>query len=60
MQAWHVVVVLFFSCTQHIDDPLWFFTTITHQITMEINEYRKALDLRIQYNPALLTKGIDA
>jgi len=26
---------------------------------MEIGEYRKALDLRIQRNPPLLTKGID-
>ena len=50
----------FFSRTQHVDDPLRFFTTIAHQLTMEIDEYRKALDPRIQRNPALLTKGIDA
>jgi len=53
-------VVLFFSRNQHVDDPLRFFTTIAHQLTTEIDEYRKALDPRIQRNPALLTKGIDA
>jgi len=37
----------FFSRTQHVDDPLQFFTTIAHQLTMEIDEYRKALDLKI-------------
>ena len=50
----------FFSSTQHVDGPLWFFTTIAHQLTTEIDEYRKALDPKIQCNPALLTKGIDA
>jgi len=53
-------VVLFFSHTQHVDDPLWFFTTIAHQLSTKIDEYRKALDPRIQRNPALLTKGLDA
>jgi len=46
--------------TQHVDDSLRFFTTIAHQLTTKINEYRKALDPRIQRNPALLTKGLDA
>ena len=50
----------FFSRTQHVDDPLRFFTTIAHQLSTKIDEYRKALDPRIQRNPALLTKGIDA
>ena len=50
----------FFSRTQHVDDPLRFFTTIAHQLTMEIDEYRKALDPRIQRNPALPSKGLDA
>ena len=50
----------FFSSTQPVDDPLRFFTTIAHQLTTEIDEYRKALDPRIQRNPALLTKGLDA
>ena len=58
MQAWRVI--LFFSHNQHVDNSLQFFTTIAHQLTMEINKYRKALDPRIQRNPALLTKGIDA
>ena len=49
----------FFSRTQHVDDPLRFFTTIAHQLTMEIDEYRKALDLKIQHNPTLSSKGID-
>ena len=49
----------FFSRTQHVDDPLRFFTTIAHQLTMEIDEYRKALDLKIQHNPTLPSKGID-
>ena len=49
----------FFSRTQHVDDPLWFFTTIAHQLTMEINEYKKALDLKIQHNPTLPSKGLD-
>jgi len=53
-------VSFFFSCTQHVDDPKWFFTTIAHQLSTKINEYRKALDPKIQCNPALLTKGIDA
>jgi len=26
---------------------------------MEINGYRKALDLKIQYNPTLPSKGLD-
>ena len=26
---------------------------------MEINEYKKALDLKIQYNPTLPSKGLD-
>jgi len=26
---------------------------------MEIDEYRKALDLKIQYNPILPSKGLD-
>jgi len=47
----------FFSHTQHVDN---FFTTITHQLTMEINEYRKALDLKIQHNPTLPSKGLNA
>ena len=47
----------FFFCTQYVDN---FFTTITHQLTMEIDEYRKALDLKIQHNPTLLSKGLDA
>ena len=50
----------FFSRTQHVDDPLRFFTTIAHQLSTKIDEYRNALDLKIQHNPALLTKGIDA
>jgi len=50
----------FFSRTQHVDDPKRFFTTIAHQLTTEIDEYRKVLDPRIQRNPALLTKGLDA
>jgi len=50
----------FFSRTQHVDDPLRFFTTIAHQLSTKIDEYRKALDPRIQRNPALLTKGLDA
>jgi len=50
----------FFSRTQHVDDSLRFFTTIAYQLTTKINEYRKALDPRIQRNPALLTKGLDA
>ena len=50
----------FFSRTQHVDDSLRFFTTIAHQLTTKIDEYRKALDPRIQLNPALLTKGLDA
>ena len=49
----------FFSRTQHVDDPLRFFTTIAHQLTMEIDEYRKALDLKIQHNPTLPSKGLD-
>jgi len=47
MQAWHVI---FFSYTQHVDN---FLTTITYQLTMGINKYRKALDLKIQHNPTL-------
>ena len=27
---------------------------------MGINKYRKALDLKIQHNPTLLSKGLDA
>ena len=50
----------FFSRTQYVDDPLRFFTTIAHQLSTKIDEYRKALDPRIQRNPALLTKGLDA
>ena len=50
----------FFSHTQHVNDFLWFFTTIAHQLSTKINEYRKALDSRIQHNSALLTKGLDA
>jgi len=49
----------FFSRTQHVDDPLRFFTTIAHQLTMEIDEYRKALDLKIEHNPTLPNKGLD-
>jgi len=49
----------FFSRTQHVDDPLRFFTTIAHQLTIEIDEYRKALDLKIQHNPTLPSKGLD-
>ena len=49
----------FFSRTQHVDDPLRFFTTIAYQLTMEIDEYRKALDLKIQHNPTLPSKGLD-
>ena len=49
----------FFSRTQHVDDSLRFFTTIAHQLTMEIDEYRKTLDLKIQHNPTLPSKGID-
>ena len=49
----------FFSRTQHVDDPLRFFTTIAHQLTMEIDEYRKASDLKIQHNPTLPSKGLD-
>ena len=52
-------ILFFFSCTQHIDDPLQFFTTIAYQLSTKIDEYRKALDLRIQCNPALLTKELD-
>jgi len=37
-------VLFFFSHTQYVDN---FFTTITHQLTMEIDKYRKALDLKI-------------
>ena len=44
----------------HVDDPLRFFTTIAHQLTTEIDKYRKVLDSRIQRNPALLRKGLDA
>jgi len=50
----------FFSRTQHVDDPKRFFTTIAHQLSTKIDEYRKALDPRIQRNPSLLTKGLDA
>jgi len=53
-------VSFFFSHTQYVDDPLRFFTTIAHQLSTKIDEYGKALDPRIQRNPALLTKGIDA
>lgn len=49
----------FSSHTYHIDDYLQFFTTITHQLSMKINEYRKILNIRIQHNPTLLTKEID-
>ena len=31
-----------------------------HQLTTEIDKYRKALDPRIQRNPALIRKGLDA
>ena len=50
----------FFSHTQHVDDLLQFFTTITHQLAMEIDEYKKALDPRIQCNLTLLTKRLGA
>ena len=52
-------VSFFFFCTQHVDDPLQFFTTIAHQLTIEIDEYRKALDLKIQHNPTLPSKELD-
>jgi len=38
---------------------LQFFTTIAHQLSTKINKYRKILNPRIQYNTALLTKGIN-
>ena len=58
LQAQHKLGVLFFfSCTQHVDN---FFTTITYQLTMRINEYIKILNLKIQHNPTLPSKGLDA
>jgi len=50
-------MLFFFSHTQHVDN---FFTTITHQLTMGIDKYRKTLDLKIQHNYTLPSKGLDA
>ena len=30
----------FFSCTQHVDDPKRFFTTIAHQLVQKVDDYR--------------------
>jgi len=37
----------FFSRTQHVDDPKWFFTTIAHQLVQKVDEYRQVVGLRI-------------
>jgi len=49
----------FFSRTQHVDDPKWFFTTIAHQLVQKVDEYRQVLGSRIQHNQDLHTKGLD-
>jgi len=49
----------FFSCTQYVDDPKWFFTTIAHQLVKKVDEYRRILGLRIQHDQDLHTKGLD-
>jgi len=30
----------FFSHTQHIDDPKWFFTTIAYQLVQKVDNYK--------------------
>jgi len=30
----------FFSHTQHIDDPKWFFTTIAYQLVQKVDKYK--------------------
>jgi len=52
-------VLFFSSCTQHIDDPKWFFTTIAHQLVQKVDEYRQVLGLRMKHNQDLHTKGLD-
>jgi len=49
----------FFSRTQHVDDPKWFFTTIAHQLVQNVDEYRRVLGSKIQHNQDLHTKGLD-
>ena len=42
--------LFFFSYTQHIDDPKWFFTTIAYQLVQKVDEYRQVLGLRMKHN----------
>ena len=49
----------FFSRTQHVDDPKWFFTTIAHQLVQKVYEYKQVLGSKIQHNQDLHTKGLD-
>jgi len=56
MQAW---CIIFFSCTQQINNPKQFFTTIAHQLVQKVDDYRQVLGLRIQHNQDLHTKGLD-
>jgi hypothetical protein len=49
----------FFSRDNGVVDPARFFTTIAHQLSTQINEYRAILETKVRLNPALLTKTLD-
>jgi len=51
--------LFFFFCTQHVDDPKWFFTTIAHQLVQKVDEHRQVLGLRMKHNQDLHTKRLD-
>jgi hypothetical protein len=49
----------FFSRDNGVVDPARFFTTIAHQLSTQINEYRAILETKVRLNPALPTKALD-
>jgi hypothetical protein len=49
----------FFSRDNGVIDPQRFFTTIAHQLSTQIDEYRTILEVEVRHNPALPTKALE-
>ncbi|KAF5350475.1 hypothetical protein D9756_008608 [Leucocoprinus leucothites] len=50
----------FFSRDNGVVAPAYFFTTIAYQLALQLDDYKAILGVKIQRNPAVLTKGLDA
>ncbi|KAF5350478.1 hypothetical protein D9756_008607 [Leucocoprinus leucothites] len=50
----------FFSRDNGVVSPAYFFTTIAYQLALQLDDYKAILGIKIQRNPAILTKGLGA